>query len=193
MRATIKLKLWGTFGLLLIILTATILVGISRLTTLNDAIGEIVTGPAKQPDRARAIVSGVSLMVRSDKNLGLTEDPAERLLAFLRVFEDTADELMSAQSSCLYVAILTERQLVDSGTSEEITRAVLAWRREVAVLFEAALTERDPGHDLDCDALADHVFVTFEGAFILCRTRRDPGHMRRQLTALRRLVEGLLG
>jgi methyl-accepting chemotaxis protein len=78
MRATIKLKLWGTFGLLLIILTATILVGISRLTTLNDAIGEIVTGPAKQLDRARAIDSGVSMMVRSEKNLVLTEDPVER-------------------------------------------------------------------------------------------------------------------
>ena len=78
MRATIKLKLWGTFGLLLIIMTATIVVGVSRLTTLNDAVGNLVTGPARQLDRARAIDSGVSMMVRAEKNLVLTEDTVER-------------------------------------------------------------------------------------------------------------------
>ena len=49
-----------------------------------------------------------------------------------------------------------------------------------------------PDSDLDAEALADHVFVTFEGAFILCRATGDPGHMRRQLGALRRLFEVLL-
>ncbi len=119
-------------------------------------------------------------------------DPAARLLGFLHVFEDTADELMAAQSSCLYVAILTERQLVDAGTTGHIRRAVIAWRQEVAALFAAALEERRPGESFDCEALADQVFVTFEGAFILCRTMEDPAHMGRQLRALRRLVEGLL-
>ncbi|WP_395397512.1 methyl-accepting chemotaxis protein [Novosphingobium sp. BL-8A] len=78
MRATIKLKLVGTFVLLLIIMTATIVVGISRLTILNDAIGNLVTGPAKQLDRARSIDGGVSMMVRAEKNLTLTDDPATR-------------------------------------------------------------------------------------------------------------------
>lgn len=173
-------------------------------------------------------------------------DPAQRLLAFLRIFEEGADELMSAQSSCLYVAILTERQLVDAGTAADIRRAVLAWREELAALFRAALGDRartwtdptepdptepgptepdnaapdnaapdqeepDPGTPnpgapvpaeparaqpgeaaLDPEALADHVFVTFEGAFILCRTLDDPGLMGAQLRALRLLVAGLL-
>jgi methyl-accepting chemotaxis protein len=78
MRATIKLKLWGTFGLLLIIMASVIVVGVSRLATLNDAVGDLVAGPAKQLDRARAIDGGVSMMVRSEKNLVLTNDPVER-------------------------------------------------------------------------------------------------------------------
>ena len=45
---------------------------------------------------------------------------------------------------------------------------------------------------MDVDALSDHVWVTFEGAFLLARTTGDPGDMRRQLGVLRRLVEGLL-
>lgn len=122
-------------------------------------------------------------------------DPAERLLSFLAIFEDTADELMAAQSSCLYVAMLTERQLVDAGTTRHIRAAVLAWRQELAALFAAALAQRRPAYGaeaFDCEALADHVFVTFEGAFVLCRTMDDPAHMGRQLRALRRLVEGML-
>lgn len=55
-----------------------------------------------------------------------TADPAERVIRFLRIFEDTADELMAAQSSCLYVSVLTERQLVERGTSAQIEQAILA-------------------------------------------------------------------
>ena len=40
--------------------------------------------------------------------------------------------------------------------------------------------------------MADHVWVTFEGAFLLARTTGDPDHMRRQLATLRTLVSALL-
>lgn len=119
-----------------------------------------------------------------------TADPAARVIAFLRVFEDGADELMAAQSSCLYVSVLTERQLTGDGAREQITRAVLAWRAELSRLLDEALP--DPIGGIDTAALADHVFVTFEGAFILARSLGDPGHMRAQLRVLRQLVEALL-
>ncbi|MBC9032616.1 methyl-accepting chemotaxis protein [Sphingomonas sp. JC676] len=86
MHASIKLKLGGTFALLLIIMTAVIVLGISRLSTLNDAIGDVITGPAKQLDRARSIDGGVSMMVRAEKNLTMTDDPAQR-----RDFEASID------------------------------------------------------------------------------------------------------
>lgn len=119
--------------------------------------------------------------------------PGTRLVAFLRIFEDTADELMSAQSSCLYAALLAERQLVQEATREPIRRAALAWRTQLSAIIGDALPEGDvDGIDIDPDALADHVFVTFEGAFILCRTMQDPGHMKAQLRVLRQLVERLV-
>ncbi len=116
-------------------------------------------------------------------------DPGERLVAFVRWFEDRGDEIMGATSNCLYVAVLTERQLVDAGTTDDVGRAVLAWRVAVGDLLRAAL----PGTSLDVDALADHVFVTFEGAFILCRSTGEAEHMRRQLGALRELLAALVG
>ena len=113
------------------------------------------------------------------------DDPGERVLAFVRFFEDNADEVMSLQSNCLYVAVLTEQQLVSSGTADLVNRAIETWRREIAALLTAAGLE-------DVEPLADHVFVTFEGAFLLCRSTGDPSHMRTQLGALRRLLAGLL-
>lgn len=119
------------------------------------------------------------------------DGPAERALAFVRFFEDGADELMSEQSSCLYISVLTERQLAGAGTGEPINGAIEAWRTAYADLLRAALADRAGA--LDVDALADHLFVTFEGAFLLCRSTGDPGHMRRQLGAYRELVAALLG
>jgi len=42
------------------------------------------------------------------------------------------------------------------------------------------------------DALADHLFTTFEGGFNLCRTLQNPSAMRAQLRIFRQLVEALL-
>lgn len=114
-----------------------------------------------------------------------TLDPAERVVRFVEIFEHTADELMAAQSSCLYVSVLTERNLISSGTTDDVARAIVAWREGLARLLGEALPAGSP---LDAEALADHVFVTFEGAFILCRATGESAHMRRQLTVLRQLV-----
>jgi TetR/AcrR family transcriptional repressor of nem operon len=119
-------------------------------------------------------------------------DPTERVLAFVRFYEDSAEELMAAQSSCLYIAVLTEQQLISNGTADLIEEAVRAWREQIVALLKAAADDRDV--DLgDLDALADHVFVTFEGAYLLCRSTGDPAHMRAQLGVLRRLIAASLG
>ncbi len=119
--------------------------------------------------------------------MSTSEDPGERIIAFLKVFEEGADELMSAQSSCLYISVLTERQLAQQGTNEHIVRAILVWRERLAALMAQALP-----HLPEVEALADHVFVTFEGAFLLARSTGDSGHMRAQLGVLRRLMQALL-
>jgi TetR/AcrR family transcriptional repressor of nem operon len=118
-------------------------------------------------------------------------DPAERVLAFVRHFEDSADMLMATQSNCLYVAVLTEQQLVSNGTADLIRHAVEVWRAAIAELLEAAAASR--ALDLaDVGGLADHVFVTFEGAFLLARSTGTTEHMRAQLGVLRRLLAAAL-
>ncbi len=119
-------------------------------------------------------------------------DPAERVVEFVRFFEDGAEELMSVQSSCLYVAVLTEQQLVTDGNADVINRVIEAWRTEIGGLLKDAAVSRNLDLE-DVDALADHVFVTFEGAFLLCRSTGSPDHMRAQLRVLRQLLATLFG
>jgi TetR/AcrR family transcriptional repressor of nem operon len=121
-----------------------------------------------------------------------TDDPARQVVEFVRLFEDGADDLMAAQSSCLYVAILTERQLVQAGTNDQIVQAILAWRNELSAMIDRALAARPGAPPIDAAALADHVFVTFEGAFVLARSTGEPEHMRAQLRVLRQLLAALL-
>lgn len=116
-------------------------------------------------------------------------DPVMRVLAFVQFFEDRADEIMTGTTGCLYTSVLAEMELIEAGASDPIAKAVAQWRDAFAHLLRAALPHRN---GIDVDALSDHLFVTFEGAFLLARTTGQPGEMRRQLATVRHLLAALL-
>ena len=119
------------------------------------------------------------------------EDPSARLVALVRFYEDSADALMSEQSGCLYASVLAEREFTGSEINDLVADATIAWRTAIVGLLHPALATHRPDLDIDADALADHLFTTFEGAFILCRTLEDRSAMRAQLRVLRQLLEAL--
>lgn len=177
-------------------------------TPLDRIIGEANTSKgaffhhfASKNDLALALVeryaaSDVAHLQRGLAAAAAGGSAAGRLLAFVDFFVDEADELMAAQSSCLYVAALTERQLIELGTTDPIVGAIRAWREAIVALLEAAFAEGGTSgaaeDTWDLPALADHVFVTFEGSFLLCRATGEASHMRRQLGALRALLAAVL-
>ena len=71
--------------------------------------------------------------------------------------------------------------------------AVRAWRERLAEKLREAAEVHPPRVPVDPDALADHVFATFEGAFMLTRAMSDPDLMRRQLERVRGYVTLLFG
>jgi TetR/AcrR family transcriptional repressor of nem operon len=117
-----------------------------------------------------------------------SDDPALQVVEFIRLFEDAADEMVSQQPSCLYVSYVYEKQLFEDGTNDVIVGAVLAWRERLAAKLREAAETHPPRAPLDPDVLADHVFATFEGAFMLTRALGDPELMRRQLALVREHV-----
>ncbi len=117
-----------------------------------------------------------------------SDDPAIQMVEFIRLFEDAADEMVSQQPSCLYVSYIYDRQLFEDGTNDLIVGAVRAWRERLAEKLRQAAEVHPPSVPVDPDTLADHVFATFEGAFMLTRAMSDPDLMRRQLELVRRYV-----
>ncbi len=120
------------------------------------------------------------------------EDPVERAVGLFRFFEDGADELIAEQSACLYATVLAEREFVGGDFHEQVADATRAWRVAIVDVLEPALATRGGRTEVDVTALADHLYTTFEGGYILCRTIADRKAMRGQLKVLRQLVEALL-
>ena len=121
------------------------------------------------------------------------EDPVDRVVAFLRFYEGRADELIAEQSGCLYAMFLAEREFTGSDINRQVAEATRVWRAAIVDLLKPALASRPDGPDVDIQALADHLYTTFEGGYILCRTMEDKAAMRGQLRVFRQLLEALLG
>ena len=74
MRATIKLKLGVTFGVLILLMAVVVLVANSRLAMLNQAISDVIAGPAQRLEVAQSVDARISYVLRQEKNMALTED-----------------------------------------------------------------------------------------------------------------------
>lgn len=166
---------------------------VSESGTSKGAFFHHFTG---KEDLARALVARIAaadhrvLAGGLDAIAPLT-DPAARLLEFLAYFERAASTVSGEVTGCLYISVLTERQLVDAGTADQIVQVIQAWRTTIAKLVRAAFHGRGPA-GIDAERLADHVFVTFEGAFLLSRATGE-AHLAAQLRVVRLMLAALLG
>ena len=118
-----------------------------------------------------------------------TDDPVEQLMVFLREFERAADELAPTQPGCLFASFIYESQLITDNDDDVIRRTIAVWRERVVEKLEAAARAHPPAVAVDLPSLADQVFTTFEGGFILARAMRDPSHLRVQLAHTRQYFE----
>jgi TetR/AcrR family transcriptional repressor of nem operon len=114
-----------------------------------------------------------------------TDDPAEQLVAFVRHFEQAAAELARDQPGCLFVSFIYERELAAPGIDDVITTSIRLWHDRLLEKLEAAADAHPPAVAVDLLSLADQVFTTFEGGFILARAMKDPDHLRGQLAHVR--------
>ncbi|MBY2934065.1 methyl-accepting chemotaxis protein [Rhizobium leguminosarum] len=75
MRITIKLKLAAAFGFVILLLVGSAVYGIISLSTLNDAVGNLVAGPAKSLELALEAKAAELSAIRWQKNALLEMDP----------------------------------------------------------------------------------------------------------------------
>ncbi|MBA8836078.1 HAMP domain-containing protein [Rhizobium leguminosarum] len=75
MRITIKLKLAAAFGFVILLLVGSAVYGIISLSSLNDAVGNLISGPAKRLELALEAKTAELNAVRWQKNALLEMDP----------------------------------------------------------------------------------------------------------------------
>ncbi len=99
---------------------------------------------------------------------------------------------MSAQSNCLYVAALTERELIQTGTSAPIRAAVLGWREALTELLRAALPATDPRPNLTARHGPTTSSSPSKAPSSCARAMEDNRYMKVQLAALRAATAAML-
>jgi TetR/AcrR family transcriptional repressor of nem operon len=121
-----------------------------------------------------------------------SEDPGEQVVAFVRRFEEAADEISYVQPGCLFVSFIYERGPHVDAEDDVIVDSIELWRARILDKLQKAAATRPRLQEVDLEALADQVFTTFEGGFILARATREPSHLRRQIAQLRHYLELLI-
>lgn len=122
----------------------------------------------------------------------LSDDPAEQVVHFVRLYEEAAHDIPTVQPGCLFVSFIYERGPGSPRDEDVIVESIELWRDRILEKLESAAETRPRLAEVDLSSLADMVFSTFEGGFILVRATDDPDHLRRQLAHLRHYLELLL-
>ena len=122
-----------------------------------------------------------------------SDDPAEQLVVFARLFELAAGDLPALQPGCLFVSFIYEQELAGENSDAIIEHSIGLWHARLLEKLEAAALAHPPASDVDLPSLADQVFTTFEGGFILARATKDDTRLQSQLAHLRLYLELLFG
>jgi TetR/AcrR family transcriptional repressor of nem operon len=122
----------------------------------------------------------------------LSDDPADQIVSFVRLYEEAAHDIANYQPGCLFVSFIYERGPGSPRDEDLILESIELWRDRILEKLELAAETRPRLSEVDLSALADMVFSTFEGGFILARATDEPDHLRRQLAHLRHYLELLL-
>ena len=118
-----------------------------------------------------------------------SDDPAEQVVAFVRLLEEAVVALTEVQFGCLFGSFVYERELAAPGTEEIIAHSIETWRGRVLEKLQEAAEAHPPAIDADLPSLADQIFTNFQGGFILARAMKEPEHLRRQLAHVRQYLE----
>lgn len=128
-----------------------------------------------------------------DRAERLSRDPLQQLLLFVGLYEEALAELTEPYPGCLMATTIHEAELFDEETHRRVRRSVCFWRERVGSKLREVAETHPPKLDVDLDVVADQLWSTFEGAFILSNTTGSPSAVAEQLRQYRNYLELLFG
>lgn len=117
-----------------------------------------------------------------NKAEALSDDPLQQLLIFIKLLEQEMESLQEPYPGCLFASYLNQSGLFDDQIMEIIRKSMIKWQNRVLVKLEEIKIKYPPSRDIDLKSLADMLMVTYEGAFVLSQSLKDPQIIARQLS-----------
>ena len=126
-----------------------------------------------------------------ERSRKLSDDPLQQLLILVGLFVEEFEGLTEPFPGCLLAAYDYEMQQFDEDVRTIISDEFLAWRKILTEQIERIKLRYPPREDVDTGALADMFISTFEGAFIMSKSLRDPAITAEQLKLYRAFISTL--
>lgn len=151
----------------------------------KEALGEALIH--RYAERDAALLEEIMTAAEAE-----TDDPGEQAVAFVRRFEEASYDVVTVQPGCLFVSFVYERGPGVPPDDDAIVESIELWRDRVMEKLEKAAADHPRLREVDLTALADHLFTTFEGGFVLARATNDWSHLQSQIGQMRHYLELLL-
>jgi TetR/AcrR family transcriptional repressor of nem operon len=121
----------------------------------------------------------------------LSNDPLQQLLILVGLYVEEFEGLTEPYPGCLLAAYVYEMQQFDDDIRDIINTEFLAWREMLTAQIERIKLRYPPREEVSTEALADMFLSTFEGAFIMSKSLREPGITAEQLKLYRSFIAAL--
>lgn len=119
----------------------------------------------------------------------LSDDPLERVLIFLRLFEEWLDSLAEPLAGCVFASYTDESAKFEPALMAYVRDQLARWESIHEAKFQAVLDGRPPRLPTTAKALAEHAVTLIEGGLVLANAHDDPRWIQRQPQRFRQYLE----
>jgi TetR/AcrR family transcriptional regulator, transcriptional repressor for nem operon len=116
------------------------------------------------------------------KAAGLSDNPLQQLLIFVKLFEQETAALKAPYPGCLYAASVQQAGLFSDEVKKIVSESFLKWRKVIRDKLAEISEIYPPKQPVDLEDLADMFIVLFEGAIILSQSLDQANALARQIS-----------
>jgi TetR/AcrR family transcriptional regulator, transcriptional repressor for nem operon len=116
------------------------------------------------------------------KASGLSDNPLQQLLIFVKLFEQETAALKAPYPGCLYAVSVQQAGLFNDEVRNIVNASLLKWRQVIHAKLIEISEVYPPKLPVDFESLADMFIVLFEGAIILSQSLEQANTIARQLS-----------
>ena len=116
---------------------------------------------------------------------GLSEDPLQQMLIFLKLLAEAMAELPETHPGCLVAAFTYESQQFDNDVIQKNKEGMLSWRKLFAEQLTVIQHRYTPRLETSIEDLADMLSCCLEGGIILSRVLDNQQSLAKQILQYR--------